>query len=251
MMTILIHRVKTDLSADEIYFLQFTAIKIILQVTRTKLYSDIDNVTSQLADLRNKGSSEALAADQRLFWLRKNYDANLYNVNKQIFSQLQCVEERQLASIREQFLGAEYKFVVDVLFNPILLVSDPRALPLLMNEFCIYSWNGEAKSFVDLNTKIEKLLNKKLKQLPLPALGEDSTATITGAEIHDELGGLVQTQTFFEPAKDTKTVITDELSWLEPPEIFRRYLIAKQIENNWTLYEVNRVSALSGNGAVK
>ena len=63
MMTILIHRVKTDLSADDIYFLQFTAIKIILQVTRTKLYSDIDNVTSQLADLRNKGSSEALAAD--------------------------------------------------------------------------------------------------------------------------------------------------------------------------------------------
>ena len=135
MMTILIHRVKTDLSADEIYFLQFTAIKIILQVTRTKLYSDIDNVTSQLA--------EALAADQRLFWLRKNYDANLYNVNRQIFSQLQRVEERQLASVREQFLGAEYKFVVDVLFNPILLVSDPRALPLLMNEFCIYSWNGD------------------------------------------------------------------------------------------------------------
>jgi len=54
-----------------------------------------------------------------------------------------------------------------------------------MNEFCIYSWNGEAKSFVDLNTKIDKLLNKKLKQLPLPALGEDSTATITEAEIHD------------------------------------------------------------------
>ena len=141
--------------------------------------------------------------------------------------------------------------MVDVLFNPILLVSDPRALPLLMNEFCIYSWNGEAKSFVDLNTKIDKLLNKKLKQLPLPALGEDSTATITGAEIHDELGGLVQTQTFFEPAKDTKTVITDELSWLEPPEIFRRYLIAKQIENDWPLYEVNRVSALGGNGAAK
>jgi len=75
--------------------------------------------------------------------------------------------------------------VVDVLFNPILLVSDPSALPILMNEFSIYSWNGEAKGFIDLNTKIEKLLNKKLKQLPLPALGEDSTATITEAEIHD------------------------------------------------------------------
>jgi hypothetical protein len=32
----------------------------------------------------------------------------------------------------------------------------------------------------------------KRKQLPLPALGEDSTATIAEDEIHDELGGLFQ-----------------------------------------------------------
>jgi len=69
MMTILIHRVKTDLSADEVCFLQFAAIKIILRVTKAKLDSDIENVTSRLADLRHKGSSEALATDQRLFWL--------------------------------------------------------------------------------------------------------------------------------------------------------------------------------------
>ena len=87
-----------------------------------------------------------------------------------------------------------------------------------MNEFCIYRRNDEAKNFVDLNTRIEKLLNKKLKQLPLPVLGEDSTATITGAEIHDELSGLFQIQTFFGPAKDAKTVITEELSWLEFPD---------------------------------
>lgn len=218
MMTILIHRVKTDLSADEICFLQFAPIKIILRVTKAKLDSDIDNVTSRLADLRNKGSSEALAVDQRLFWLKKNYDAILYSVNKQIFAQLQRVEERQLASVRDQFLGDEYKYIVDVLFNPILFVSDPSALPLLMNEFCIYSWNGEAKGFVDLNAKIEKLMNKKLKQLPLPAIGEDSTVAIAEAEIHDDLGGLFQTQIFFGPAKDTKSTIIEELSWLESPK---------------------------------
>lgn len=88
MMTILIHRVKTDLSADEICFLQFAAIKIILRVTKAKLDSDIENETSRLADLRHKGSSEALARDQRLFWLKKNYDSILYSVNKQIFPQL-------------------------------------------------------------------------------------------------------------------------------------------------------------------
>lgn len=219
MMTILIHRVKTDLSADEICFLQFAAIKIILRVTKARLDSDIDNVTSRLADLRSKGSSEALATDQRLFWLKKNYDSILYNVNKQIFSQLQRVEERQLASIREQFLGAEYRYIVDVLLNPILIVSDPSALSLLINDFCVYSWNGEAKGFIDLNAKIEELLNKRLKQLQLPKMGEDSSATIAEAEIHDELGGLFQTQSFFGPAKDTKAVITEELNWLESPEI--------------------------------
>jgi len=218
MMTILIHRIKTDLSADEICFLQFSAIKIILRVTKARLDSDIDNVTTRLADLRNKGSSETLAADQRLFWLKKNYDSILYSVNKQIFSQLLRVEERQLASVRKQFLGEEYKYIVDVLFNPILIVSDPSALSLMINEFCVYSWNGEASGFMNLNAKIEKLFGKKLKQLPLPEIGEDSTATIPQAEIHDELNGLFQTQTFFGPAKDTKAIITEELSWLESPE---------------------------------
>ncbi|MDA0278992.1 MAG: hypothetical protein O3C29_00895 [Proteobacteria bacterium] len=87
-----------------------------------------------------------------------------------------------------------------------------------MNEFCIYSWNGEAKGFVDLNAKIEKLMNKKLKQLPLPAIGEDSTVAIAEAEIHDDLGRLFQTQIFFGPAKDTKSTIIEELSWLESPK---------------------------------
>jgi len=218
MMTILIHRVKTDLSADEICFLQFAAIKLILRVTKAQLDSDINNVTSRLTDLRSKGSSEALATDQRLFWLRKNYDSILYNVNKQIFSQLQRVEERQLAPVRDQFLGNEYQFVVDVLFNPILMVSDPSALLLLINEFCVYSWNSEAKGFLDLNKKVEKLFSKRLKQLPLPAIGEDSTATIAEAEIHDELSGLFLTQQFFGPAKDTKNIIAEELNWIESPE---------------------------------
>ena len=217
MMTILIHRVKTDLSADEICFLQFAAIKIILRVTKAQIDSDISNVTSRLAELRNKGSSEALATDQRLFWLKKNYDSILYNVNKQIFSQLHRVEERQLAPIREQFLGNEYQFIVDVMFNPILTVSDPSALHLLANEYSVFSWNSEAKGFIELNEQIEKLFNKRLKHLHISALGDDSTKDISQAEIHDELGGLFLTQNFFGPAKDTKENIFEEFNWFETP----------------------------------
>jgi len=218
LMTILIHRVKTDLSADEICFLQFATIKIILQTTKARLDSDIDNVSSRLADLRNKGSSEALATDQRLFWLKKNYDSILYKINKQIFSQLQRVEERQLAAIRSQFLGDAYDYVPSVLLNPILMVSEPSALPLLMNEFCVYNWNSEASGFIALNEKLEKLLHKKLQHLPLPAMLDDSSATIVEAEIQDELGGLFQTQSFFGPAKDTKSIISEELNWFESPK---------------------------------
>ena len=218
MMTVLIHRVKTDLNADEICFLQFSAIKIILRVTKAQIDSDINNVTARLAELRHKGSSEALATDQRLFWLKKNYDSILYNVNKQIFSQLQRVEERQLAPIREQFLGEDYEFIVQALLNPILTVSDPSALALLANEYCVFSWNSESTGFIELNSQIEKLLNKRLKQIPVSALGNDSTTALTEAEIHDELGGLFLTQAFFGPAKDTKEVVAEEFNWFEIPE---------------------------------
>ncbi len=77
LITVLIHRVKTDLKADEICFLQFAAIKHILQFVRQTLDEEVRQVKSRLSEHRNRGSSEALATDQRLFWLKKNYDAIL------------------------------------------------------------------------------------------------------------------------------------------------------------------------------
>lgn len=71
LMTVLIHRVKTDLKADEICLMQFAAIKHILYTTRTLLDEEIRRVNAKLSENRNKGSSEALATQQRLFWLKK------------------------------------------------------------------------------------------------------------------------------------------------------------------------------------
>ncbi len=84
-MAVLIHRSKTDLTKDAIAVIQFSLLKYILTAVKTQLDKDISNVSSKLAEYRNKGSSEALAADQRLFWLNKNYDQILYSINKQIF----------------------------------------------------------------------------------------------------------------------------------------------------------------------
>ncbi len=219
-MTVLIHRIKTDLSADEICFLQFSAVKLILQFARLQLDSEINSVTSRLTEHRNRGSAEALTIDQRLFWLKKNYDSILYSVNRQVFAQLQRVEERQLKSIRDQFLGEKFDFVVSALINPLLYVSELSALPLLLNEYSMFSWNGEDAGFIQLNNETEKLLNRRLKQLQIsPLNSEDQSGDkFSEKEIHDELGGLFLTQNFLGPAKDTKTDMAEEFNWFELPE---------------------------------
>ncbi|MEQ8315676.1 MAG: hypothetical protein RL839_10455 [Gammaproteobacteria bacterium] len=218
LMTVLIHRVKTDLKADEICFLQFAAIKHILKYTRSMLDEEIRRVTSKLAENRNKGSSEALATQQRLFWLKKNYDAILYAVNRQIFAQIQRVEERELSPIREQFLGEDYRFAVDVILNPLLYTAELSALPLLLNEYSMWSWNGDNSGFLAINQKTEELFNKRLKQLPLAPLKDEDDASDEQPEIHDELNGLFRTQPFLGKAIDSKNTIAESFGWFDIPE---------------------------------
>jgi hypothetical protein len=217
LMTVLIHRVKTDLSADEICLLQFAAIKYTLRFTRSTMDDDIRRVNAKLAENRNKGSSEALATQQRLFWLKKNYDAILYTVNKHLFAQLQRAEERQLAGVREQYLGEQYRFVVDILMNPLLYTSDLSSLTLLLNEFSLWTLNAENSGFIDLNDEVENLLNKRLKGLEITSLKHDASVDSAHAEIHDALKGLFQTQDFMGKAQDTKSTIAEDFCWFEIP----------------------------------
>ena len=214
-MTVLIHRIKTDLSADEISFLQFAPIKHILKTSRFRLDDEIKSVTSRLTEHRNRGSSEALATDQRLFWLKKNYDSILYQVNRQIFSQLQRVEDRQLSSIRDQFLGEEYDFCVEAIINPLLYTSQLSALPLLLNEYSAWSWNSEDSGFIDLNSQVEALFNRRLKQIETNSIKEDQKAE--AVEIHDDLGGLFQVQRFLGPAEDTRAQLFEDFYWFDQP----------------------------------
>ena len=233
--TILIHRVKTNLTADEVCLLQFAPIKLILNATRTQLNTDVENVTTKLSELKQKGSTEALSSDQRLFWLKKNYDAILYSVNKQISAHLLRAEERQLNIVREQFLGRKFEFMPEALFNSLLFTSKLSALPILFNEFSMWSWNGENSGFVNLNFKLEKLLNKTIDELQVVALRDSGEAAST-TEIHDDLGGLFKTQDFMGPAADSKTRLEEGLCWFEIPE------------NVDTLFNINKNrSMLAGN----
>jgi len=210
LLTVLIHREKTDLTASEICFLQFAPIKLTLKTVRAQLDSEV----ATTAEHRNKGSSEALTTDQRLFWLKKNYDAILYNTNKVIFGQLQRAEERQLSSVRNQYLGNEYKFTVEAMFNPLLFASELSALLLLLNEYSLWNWNAEDAGFIELNEELEQLLAKRLKQPLIDPLKTEDEQT-RSSEIHDELGGLFATQPFLGLAHDSKSQISEEFSWFE------------------------------------
>lgn len=216
-MTVLIHRAKTNLTADEICVFQFALIKHILITVKAQLDKDLTNVTTRLTELRNRGSSEALATDQRLFWLRKNYDAILYSINKQIFGQLQRTEERQLDTIRQQYLGEQYKFTVEAMLNPLLFTAELSALPLLLHEYSMWSWTAEDKGFIELNAQLEKLLHKRLKSLPVTPLRNDVDPQDRATEIHDEMGGLFKTQSFLGLAYDSKNQLHEDFCWFENP----------------------------------
>jgi len=218
MMTVLIHRIKTDLKAEEICFLQFAIIKYVLVSVKSRLDGEINTVSSRLAELRSQGSSEALAIDQRAFWLRKNYDSILYSINKQLFSELQRVEERQLDSIRSQYLPEDYRFTADMLSNPLLYVSDLSALSLLTSEYSAWNWSGNKSGFIQLNRELEILFKKQLTNLPKAVLDTSDPGRTANLEIHDELGGLFATQAFLGPAQNCGDTVTENLTWLDIPE---------------------------------
>ncbi len=102
----LIHRVKTDLSVEQVCFLQFAIPKFILDSVTTALNTEITATKKQSADLRNQGSMHVLKVQHQLAWMSKHYNSIVYHVNKQIFEHLHKTEYRQLKVVREQYLGA-------------------------------------------------------------------------------------------------------------------------------------------------
>ncbi len=232
LMTVLVHRVQTDLSNQEIYLLQFAPIKYLLVTVRARLDNEIRLVSARLAEHRNKGSSEALATQQRLFWLRKNYDAILYSVNKALFGQLAKVEERQLKTIREQYQDQESSLITEALLNPLLYVSELSALPLLINEFSMFTSSTDDHGFISINDKLEQLFNKRLKRLQINPVKDSRSSEISASEIHDELGGLLLTQPFLGPAHDSKSEISENFCWFDDPAIVAR-LFDQKASQQW------------------
>ena len=119
--------------------------------------------------------------------------------------------------MRSQFLGEEYRFTVEALLNPLLYTSELSALPLLLNEYSMWSWNAEDSGFIGLNQELENLFGKYLKSHPVTPLKNEVEPEDRSTEIHDELGGLFRTQIFLGLAYDSKTQLMEKFSWFENP----------------------------------
>jgi hypothetical protein len=211
---VLIHRVKTDLTADHVSFLQLAAIKYVLKFSRSQLDAEIKAAGARLADLKSRGASEALAVDHRLFWLKRNYDAILYNVNKPLFTQIERAEEQELGIIRDQFLGADHKIFLNLILNPLLWTATLGNITLQMNDYGLWDINSEETGFLDLDQKLVGLISRHVSALTIPPIKEKKTKPIN-TEIYDELGGLFQLQNYTGPCEDTKEKIQEEFFWIE------------------------------------
>jgi len=215
-MTGLLHRVKTDLSRDSIQLLEFALLKFILISTRAQLDEIIDALKARTSDSQERSSANALLTNQRLVWLQKNYEAILFNVNSQLFAQLERIETRQLAQVRNQYMPMEAHNVLDLRLNPMLCSGEPSASAFLIDQYRLWGGDGEDAGFNALNDGVETLLGLHVADLSIAPL---MAAPGSGApELYDELGGLFQTQKFMGLASDMKTVLTEDFSWLESPE---------------------------------
>lgn len=228
LITMLIHRVKTDLDPATISLLELAVLKFILVTTRAHFDELIDKLKENSTATHTLSSANALTTNQRLFWLQKNYDAILFSINSQLFSQLERVETRQLRDVRAQHLPEQTHDVLALHFNPILFSSEPGANALLIDQYRLWGGDGEDAGFNVLNADMERLLEKQMPELPTPPF---LTVQSNGSpELYDELGGLFQTQKFMGMAVDLKSVLAEDFSWLDIPENLLIFYVGQQSE---------------------
>lgn len=216
-MTGLIHRVKTNLSVDSVKLLEFALLKFILTTTQGLLDGTINELKESSSESQERSSANTLTTNQRLFWLQRQYDAILMNIDNQIFTQLERVETRQLGDVRLQYLPSQQHDPLDLRLNPMLFSSDPSANAFLIEQYRLWGGDSEDAGFNALNADIEKILGEQFPELPIASLLSDTSGT---PELYDELGGLFQTQKYMGMAIDSKTILNEEFSWLDSPENF-------------------------------
>ena len=219
MMTVLIHRIKTDLGPTEVNLLQFAVIRFILERVRNSLDENIRKLRNKLSDMRASSSSKSLVVQEQIFWLNKHYNVIVVNINRRIFTLLKQVEARKLHAIRRQYLEPGDKILLDVMFNPMLFTSNLDSPDFLIETYILWNRNGESSNFPQLNNRVETLISQWLPQLEFTPLLE--AIKFEGQmEIYDDLKGLASCYNYLGPSPNTKNFVSEAFTWLDDPGNF-------------------------------
>jgi hypothetical protein len=204
MMSTLIHRTKTDLSAQQILFLQFAVAKLILQQVRRRLDRNIERRQESASQQKSSGSAKMLHTHEQIVSLRKKYNSILYRTNQQIFKMLYRVELSHLRDDRKDCLGKKLSHAVDVLFNPMLHAHSPEDDELLFDQYAL--WNDYIGGFGDLNGKWEQMMRGYSSIAAVNRIRSGNRVEAKRTAVFDELGGLFALQALLgtvEEQRDT------------------------------------------------
>lgn len=214
MMTVLMHRLKTNLNPTEVNVLQFAVFRYVLERVQVSMDRLIDDLRSQLSELRARNSPKSLIVQEQIFWLSKHYHTKIFNINRRFFSLMQQVELRGLQSVRRQYLNPGDVGFLDILFNPMLCTAQLDAPNFLVGHYLMWSRRGEASDFSSLNAQVEALFSETLPQAAISPL-VDAEAGKDQVEIHDDLRGFAACQNHLGAAPNQRNFISEHFSWID------------------------------------
>ena len=159
-MNVLIHRVKMDLSVEQVCFLQFAVPKFVLDSVTTALNATITETKKQATDLRNQGSMQVLKVQQMI-----RYNVNGILLENAAFSKLE--KEVKLRKISANFGKRQehlhYGIYKDVEGNRHDIVIREGRVGLWKDETIIHGdENAEPYYEVVTNGKVIGMLRDKL-----------------------------------------------------------------------------------------
>ncbi len=217
MMTVLINRIKSDLSREEIVLLQFAVYRYILETTRITLDEMIESLRSKLSETRSGTSGKALAIQDQVFWLSKHYNVILYAINRHFFVLLRQAETKSLQKVRRQYLESADSIFLDIFFNPQLLSASLDSSNFLIEKYLLWNRSSDESEFAEINRSVESIIHEVMPELQFDPL-VDRRANHDELEIYDDLGGLAACKSHLGPSPDLKNFISEDFCWMDSPE---------------------------------
>jgi hypothetical protein len=219
MMTVSLHRTKSDLTASQLQVLHFGVVKFLLKEVRRALSKLNDETEAAVAQQQYAGSRSLLATQERLAWLRKHHDDFLFRANRAVFQLVQR-EENGLRELRKQITPGDTSDILNVMFNPMLCADSPIDIGMLAE--CYALWPNGGKGFAAINLRLEDTLKLEVPELETRALKDD--VKVGATEVFDTLHGLFSSQDILGPSVDQSTTLTESYGWLEHPGNVRALL---------------------------